>query len=193
MKRSTAFILLVLMMASLSGCETVQRKFTRKPKQPKHVASSIYFDEGAYVKKYSNAYYYKTHFTLWRSWHDEVLNNLTGNGKKVARAAQESVGNLQQMQQYLKPQKSQELGVIINDMAEVVKKLDDTGRTSQAGPLRTELSRIRRAIDNNFYYDKVKGDLLADNVDLGNQESAPVDPDRPEVASAEDSQAPAKA
>lgn len=172
MKKFLALVLLAAAALPLAGCETVQRKFTRKPKAPTHVASQIYFDEGEYVKKYSNAYYYKTHYTLWRTWHDEVLGNLTGNDKKVSRAASESLGHLKQMQNYMKPAKSAEFQVIVNDMEEVIRKLERSTGDSQVGPLRTELERIRRAVGNDFYYDKVKGDLLSDKVDLG-EGSAP--------------------
>ena len=166
--RSRAFYLAALVsLALLTGCETVQRKFTPKRKEPKHVATSIYFQEGEYQKKFSNDYYYKTHYTLWRTWHDELMDNLGSNGKKVDRAAQEAVGHLQQMQQYLKPEPHAQLEVLINDLAEVVKKLDDSGRTSQTGPIRTELERIRRAVGRDFYYDKIKDGLLSDRVDLG--------------------------
>ncbi len=167
MKRSCLGVLAVLFLFQMTGCETVQRKFTPKKKPQKHVATSIYFEEGAYQRKFSNEYYYKTHYTLWRTWHDELLSHLGGNDKKTARAAQESIGNLQQMQQYLRPDKFSELGIIINDLSDVIKKMDASSGTSQVGPYRTELERIRRAVGSNFYYDKIQESLLADKVDLG--------------------------
>ena len=169
MKKNFIYFLIFLTVLSLTGCETVQRKFTPKKKAPAHVASSIYFEEGAYQKKFSNDYYYKTHFTLWRTWHDELLLNLGGNDKKTGRAGDESIGNLKQMQQYLKPDKFAELQIIINDLEEVVDRMNRSNYSTQAGPFRTELERIRRAVGNDFYYDKIKDSLLADKVDLGDQ------------------------
>ena len=169
MKR-LVYVLLLCSLITLAGCETVQRKFTPKRKTPERAVSQIYFQEGEYQKKFSNDYYYKTHYTLWSTWHDELLGNLGGNGKKSGRAAQEAVGHLQQMQQYLKPEKNAELQLIINDLSHVVKKLDEAGRgPSSVGPQRTELERIRRAVGRDFYYDKVREHLLADKVDLGDQ------------------------
>src|SRR5581483_10875843 len=103
MRRYSVCLLLAVLAVTMAGCETMQRKFTPKKKTPAHVASQIYFDEGEYVKKYSNAYYYKTHFTLWKSWQDDALDNLSGNGKKVDRAAGEALNHLKEMQGYLKP------------------------------------------------------------------------------------------
>ncbi len=173
MIKKTVYFLSIIALLQFTGCETLQRKFTPKKKEVKHVARSIYFEEGAYQKKFSNDYYYKTHFTLWRTWHDELLNNLGGNEKKTTRAAQDSLSNLQEMQQYLKPNKHAELQVIINDLDNVIKRMDQASRSTQVGSLRTELERIRRAVGNDFYYDKVKDSLLADKVDLGDQEAAP--------------------
>ncbi len=181
MKNKALYLLLAVSVFYMTGCETVQRKFTPKKKTPSHVASSIFFEEGAYQKKFSNDYYYKTHYTLWRTWHDELLQSLGGNDKKANRAAEEAVGNLQQMQQYLVPDKFAQLQIIINDLEAVIKRMDQASGTSQIGPFRTELERIRRAVGNDFYYDKVKESLLADKVDLGNQDegkaSEPVTPE----------------
>ena len=176
MNKKLIYALLVICLLQYTGCETMQRKFTPKKKAPSHVATSIYFEEGAYQKKFSNDYYYKTHYTLWRTWHDELLDNLGGNEKKTDRAAVESLGNLKQMQQYLKPDKFAGLQIIVNDLEDVIKRMEQSSRTSQVGPLRTELERIRRAVGNDFYYDKVKDSLLADKVDLGGEAGqAPVE------------------
>ena len=169
MKKKIVYFLAFLSLFQFVGCETMQRKFIPKKKEPEHVATAIYFEEGEYQKKFSNEYYYKTHYTLWRTWQDDLLDNLGTNDKKMQRCAQEAIGNLQQMQQYLKPKKYDELQTIINDLAAVIKKLGDSGTFSQTGPIRTELERIRRAVGNDFYYDKVKDDLLVDKVDLGGQ------------------------
>ena len=196
MKKKIIYLFLLLFIFQFTGCETMQRKFTPKKKTPAHVATSIFFEEGAYQKKYSNEYYYKTHYTMSRTWHDDLLDNLGGNDKKVERCAQESIGNLQQMQQYLKPEKFDQLQIIINDLAAVIKKLGDSGGASQVGPIRTELERIRRAVGNDFYFDKVKDSLLADHVDLGGQNtdsSAPAPDAKVSDSKVPDSKTPAAA
>ncbi len=172
--KKTLSVALLCSLVTFAGCETVQRKFTPKRKTPVRPVASIYYQEGEYQKKYSNDYYYKTHYTLWKTWHDELMDNLGDNSKKVGRAAQEAVGHLQQMQQYLKPEKNAQLQLLINDLGDLLKKLDEAGRgAGNVGPLRTELERIRRGVGRDFYYDKVKNDLLADKVDLGDQTPEP--------------------
>ena len=60
-KKTILFLLLMALMINLAGCASVQKKFTRKKKEPKHVPAAVYFEEGPYQKKYSSSYYYKTH------------------------------------------------------------------------------------------------------------------------------------
>ena len=105
MKKKMIGLVLILAMVGGSGCASVQKKFTRKKVEPTHVAAVMTFEEGAYQKKFSNDYYYKTHFTMWQSWHEELLNQLGGNSKKVARCAQEAAGHLTEMRRYLTPEK----------------------------------------------------------------------------------------
>lgn len=171
LKNKTMIGLLIASVA-LSGCASVTKKFIRKPKEVPHKASMIYLEEGPYQKKYSNDYYYKTHYTFWQTWHDELVRNLGANSKKTARCAQESLSQLNQMKNYLDSTKQKELEVIIGEFSGVAGKLasGDIAKQDQSG-LRTELEKIRRLVANNFYYEKVKNNMLGQVVDLGAEEA----------------------
>jgi hypothetical protein len=82
MRKKLLYGVLALCVLAVSGCETLPKKFIRQKPKPAHTASVVYVDQGAFQKKYSNEYYYKTHFTLWKTWQDELLLNLGGNSKK---------------------------------------------------------------------------------------------------------------
>lgn len=168
MKRKYLIIAGLIAAISLSGCATVQKKFTRKKKEPAYKPSAVYIEEGPYQKKYSNDYYYKTHYTFWSSWHSEMLNQLNGNRKRLARAAQETIGHLTEMNQYLQPEKQAELKPYYDSMSQICKRLGGgTFSDSEKGGIRTELERMKRIISSNFYYDKIKASLVSDKVDLG--------------------------
>ena len=168
MRRKTALVLLVFFAMGLSGCETLPKKFIRKKKEPAYKPSAVYLDEGRYEKQFSNEYYYKTHFTFWRTWHDDMLDNLTGNAKKLQRTAQEAYSHLEQMRNYLKPAKQAQLTPLVDEMAGYRKKIEQSAFSrSEATSMRTDLQRLGRLVSNDFYYDKVKSDVLADIVDLG--------------------------
>ncbi len=167
MRKKFIYGMLALCMLSLAGCETLPKKFVRKKAKPEHTPSVVYVDQGAYQKKYSNEYYYKTHFTLWKTWQDEIMTNLGGNSKKVARSAEEAYSHLEQMNRYLKPEKQAELKPLLDESKRFMDRFDN-GSDTRAGALslKSGLETHRRRIANDFYYDKVKDSVLPDTVQL---------------------------
>ena len=167
MKNKDKILIGVLLVANLTGCATMQKKFTRKAPEPKHTASVIPTEQGPYQKKFSNEFYYKSHFTLWKTWQSELIDALGENRKKVARAGQEALGHLKDMRQYLLPEKQAELDGQIHDLEKIVTKTDAGLSASEIGPLRSDLEKIRRIVAANFYYNKVKDQMAPETVDLG--------------------------
>ena len=169
MRRKMVVIMALVMLVSSAGCSTLPKKFIRKKKEPAHKPATVFLQQegGAYQKQFSNAYYYKTHYTLWRSWHDDIIGNLNGNSKKLSRAAEEAYSHLDQMAKYLKPEKEALLSAHVNELNGYRKTFSDGHYTkSDAGPIRTQLERIKRQVQSDFYFDKVEADLLPDQVDL---------------------------
>ncbi len=165
MRKFIGITLIAVLVLSTAGCASFQKKFTRKKKEPKHVATAIYLQEENYQKKYSNEYYYKTHFTYWQTWHSDLLNQLGGNSKKVSRCVQEALSNLVEMKRYLKPEKQAPLEEQIQSLSDIAKKLDSGYYSkSSEGSVRSELEKIQRIVNNNFYFNKVKEDLVPDTV-----------------------------
>ncbi|OIO38357.1 MAG: hypothetical protein AUJ72_02720 [Candidatus Omnitrophica bacterium CG1_02_46_14] len=168
MKRILLGMILTVFVINTASCASVQKKFTRKKKEPAHMAAIVYFEEGPYQKKYSNAYYYKMHYTMWKSWQDDLINGIGGNRKKTARNAEESLNHLIEMSHYLMPEKEKELEPILQDLMRLVKKIDLGAYSNSENPdLRVELQKIKRLIDNDFYFDKVSNQILPESVNLG--------------------------
>ena len=166
--RKRVFFILLFFVVTSAGCATVQKKFTRKKKEPKHVAAAVYYTQEPYQKKYSNEYYYKTHYTFWKSWQGDVVSMLGGNQKKLERCVTEAYGHLDQMGLYLKEDKRSALLPELEALKAVMDKIL-SGQYSQSDQLgmRQELERIKRSVANNFYFDKVKDSVLPDDVKLG--------------------------
>ena len=168
MKKTIIFLLLAAAMIDVAGCASVQKKFTRKKKEPTHIAAAVYFEEGPYQKKYSNAYYYKTHYTMWKSWQDDLINGMGGNRKKTQRNAEEALNHLTEMSHYLMPEKEKTLEPRLEDMTRLVKKIEvGSYANSENADLRVELQKIKRLVSNDFYYDKVANQILPDTVNVG--------------------------
>ncbi|MBI3316014.1 MAG: hypothetical protein HYZ87_03460 [Candidatus Omnitrophica bacterium] len=166
-KRYALWALILVMMLDLAGCASIPKKFIRKKKEPKRIASVVYLQEGPYQKKFSNDYYYKTHYSLWASWHEEWLADLGHNQKKLERSAQETVSNLSELVQYLKPEKRAALETLLSEVRRLEQSVESrTVIKSQESSLRVELEKMKRLISNDFYYEKVKDDLIPDEVPL---------------------------
>ncbi len=168
MKKIVLFLICTMLITDLSGCASVEKKFIRKKKEPAHIPAAVYFEEGPYQKKFSNAYYYKTHYTLWKTWHTELIEGIGGNRKKTQRNAEETLNHLNEMNNYLIPEKQKKLQPMLSELTTMAKKFE-TGSyaQSQEPELRVELEKIKRLIDNDFYYDKVANQILPDTVNLG--------------------------
>jgi hypothetical protein len=168
MRRKLTLGVLFFFIAGMMGCASLPKKFVRKKKEPKHKAATVFLDEGPYQKQFSNEYYYKTHYTLWRTWHDDMVNNLAGNSKKLKRAADEAYSHLEQMSRYLQPERQAKLEPLVKELDAYRVKFDQGSFSkSSAMGMRSDLERVRRLVANDFYFDKVKQDILPDEVDLG--------------------------
>lgn len=165
-RRGTQITAAVLIAAALSGCASMQRKFTRKKKEePKR--SVVYIDEGQYKKKFSNDYYYKSHYTLWKSWQSDWMDLLGGNNKKLERAAQETVGHLESLHGYLKDEKAAELAPMLEELKKMRVQVESGHPSRSEQPaMRGDLERLKRLVANDFYYDRIKDDLKSDELDL---------------------------
>ena len=172
--KAVSLLLLAALIFPLAGCSTVQKKFTRKKKEPKYIPAAIYLEEGPYQKKYSNVYYYKSHYMLWKTWQEDLIKVIGGNRKKIRRCAEEALSHLTQMRNCLVPEKQKELDLLVKEMTGYVAKIEAGAysRSEEAG-IRTELQKIKRLVDNDFYYDKVADQILPDNVSLSASPSPP--------------------
>ena len=167
-KSLSLFMVLVFLAGSAAGCATVQKKFTRKKKVPERIPATIYIEQGPYQKKFSNVYYYQTHFTLWKSWHDELLKSIGRNSKKLERCADEAYGHITEFIKYLDEETVARVQPHLDVMTRWTEKIK-SGNTSRIDEdsMRAELEKVRREVGKNFYYGKIKSHVRADAVDLG--------------------------
>ncbi|MFH0763632.1 MAG: hypothetical protein V1927_01350 [Candidatus Omnitrophota bacterium] len=157
MKKITAWLLLFFMLASLTGCETVAKKFRRKKKEVAKMPRI--FKAKAYVKK-PTPELYKKHYAYWSSWHSELIQELGDNHKKDTLCIEQIVSNLKDMQNILTPDKGGELTFHIEKLAKV-RNVIVNGEMSTANRtyiLRT-LEREESFIKREFAYTKAKFSL----------------------------------
>ncbi len=159
-KKLISAILVLSIAGSLSGCETIRKKFTRK-KKAKAVRPMFYMEDEDVTRP--PAELYSMHYIFWRSWTNDLVANAGENAKRDRRAVGEIIANLTDMEKYLTGEKKEELRNYIEDTKVVTDKMI-AGNVNKArmGRLRQELDKISRRISKKFYYKKVR-DYIAKN------------------------------
>lgn len=145
----TAFCLL---LSGLTGCESLQKKFTRKPKHPLGRPSPIVQFQD-YTKAMTPMDRYRKHYALFDYWNTELLNALSGgsggavlsqstmNLKRVKRASADSLQELRALARLLDPEGAAKAALFIEERERWDAQLQQD-RTSSSG-----LDRIRRGLE----------------------------------------------
>jgi hypothetical protein len=153
MKKALLTIVAVFIAVNMSGCDSIQRKFTRKTKT---VKAPRIFQENKYEKKPSPELYEK-HFAYWQSWSSEILQDLGDNQKKDRQCIEQIIAQVNDMRNILVPEKEDELAKHIKKYEEV-RDVILRGQLSQYSRsfALTTLDRQDRIIKNDFCITKVK-------------------------------------
>jgi hypothetical protein len=184
-KRLVAFAVIFFMLASITGCASVQRKFTRKKK-----AETVKIPKIHKIKEYERKptpELYKKHYVYWESFQSEMLRTLGQNHKRDRAYIEHILSNLHDMQNMLKPQKASELELHIKRLAVVKDMLQKEDLTKfNRSYITMTLERESRYIKRGFIYSKIKDDMLSSYEDDAaaqpepqNTEGSPVAQDGP--------------
>lgn len=156
MRRWLSVMVVVAVALSLTGCDAVQRKFTRKEKK---VKAPRIVQEQKYEKKPTPELYEK-HFAYWQSWSSEILQDLGDNRKKDRQCMEQLISQANDMRNILIPEKGNELAKHIKRYEEVrdVINKEELSQYNRNFVL-TTLDREDRLIKNDFCISKVKNYL----------------------------------
>lgn len=154
MRKMMSVLLVVMVLSNLTGCDALQRKFTRKKKTT--VKAPRIYQLKKYEKKPSPELY-RQHYVYWQSWHSELIKTLGQNHKKNKRCAEEALGHLIDMHNILLPEKGKELEAHIVKLEEI-KEIIFREELTQANKdyILMSLEREDRVIKKEFNYNKVK-------------------------------------
>jgi len=155
-RKIVIIVICVFLLTSLAGCETIQRKFTRKPKEPVKPVPKFYEEE--YKSEYPNSTLYDNHYMYWKAWMDELITALEGdNNKKQKQTVEYALGEIKSMQRYLMDVKAQELQKDIDDLDKIAKKINlGTLTSGMAISLRVDADRHLMRVKKDFSLSQVK-------------------------------------
>lgn len=162
MMKFPVFILLLIFLVNLTGCEAFVRKFTRKSKKDKAPEEMVLVPEEWTGPKMSKEEIYRRYYNFWQSWQEELINVLTQKAslKKRVDCAQQSIKNLSGMRSMLNVTKQKQLDVylsLMNDLLFSI-KADIYGTANNSNRQKSE--RVKRNIMQSFSYPDIKGDLI---------------------------------
>lgn len=144
-----------------SGCQSLQKKFIRKPKDEPKAEEPLLMPQ-AYNIADNKETLYKNYFVYWRSFQDELIAALEANlsAKKQASCADFAVTNLEKLREFLNEEKQAVLDPYLAELKSLRGKIKESDLAgAKLGIVKHKLSVNRRNIIHNFMYSKVKDDL----------------------------------
>ncbi|MDD5424547.1 MAG: hypothetical protein PHR74_04640 [Candidatus Omnitrophica bacterium] len=162
LKKAVPVLLLVCMCMSMTGCETLKKKFVKKHPQKK-VTPVMYPQD--YKGVYTNDVLYNNHFNYWRTWTEDLIDCLKtkGSSKREVLAATRAVEDLQRMQDLLNSPKKEDLEKYVKFYESVRKKVELGQPTDvQASRLVGDLDSRRRVIMRLFETKTVKPFIISE-------------------------------
>jgi hypothetical protein len=144
-----------------TGCESLQRKFTRKPKKlpppPSPVTSFI-----DYTRTITPLDLYRKHYLMFDYWHGELVRELEQqnlNTKRVRAASKESLQELERLQSLLLEEPAARLTPILEARRALDRQLQARADAHQALLFKRDLETQARAIHRDFVWRKVEEQL----------------------------------
>ena len=157
------------LLTGLTGCESLQKKFTRKPRTPIGRPSPVVTFRD-YTEGVTPLDRYRKHFVIFEYWNDQLMTELQQrdrNPKRFRRASRESLQELQSLQGLLQPDVAVGLQPLLEARARMDQRLQhDTMIDSQHHILLRTLEAQTRQLNREFYWRKVQ-DRLHTPVDAG--------------------------
>ncbi|MGE5280640.1 MAG: hypothetical protein ACM3L6_07860 [Deltaproteobacteria bacterium] len=147
-------ILVLGVVLTMSGCETLRRKFTRKKRRAAAQETMIVSPRDYSEHPFPNDTMYRQYFAYWKAWNQEWIASLADRDshKKVLSCGDQTVANLEKMATYLKDEQRQELGGYVEQaralQGEIAKRASFL--PSQYNGYRYRAERLFSAVNRRF-------------------------------------------
>ena len=156
-----ATILCVLLF--LCGCEAFARKFTRKQKKEDKPQEIMVLNPQAYPDaKADKEDEYRQYFMFWKSWHEELIDNLSDESPSMRRqldSVKEAINNLSEMQKLLSGDKRALAGGYLDSMNSLKADIAKDLYYSNAWSLRRQAEDLKNKIGRELQYKQVEDEL----------------------------------
>ena len=158
----TAYCLLLAVTVTLTGCESLQRKLTRKPKHPAERPSPIinFQDYGQAMTPLDR---YRKHYLMFDYWSGELIESLQKaplNSKRIKRDSSESLAELKTMKDLLVDDVALRFEPLVEERTKINSQVESgTIGPSDANTLSQALEAQTRQIHREFFWRDVQEHL----------------------------------
>ncbi len=165
--RSKAYVLVLLLSlaAGLYGCESLQRKFSRKPKGPVDRPSPVTRFQD-YRQALSPIERYRKHLLVFEYWNAELLDAFKQqpvNPKRVQSLSAESLRELQYLRGLLKEETGRRLDPLLAERAQLDAKLRQGLMLSgESHTIQRQLEVQTRTLSREFSWRQVEHEVQDD-------------------------------
>ena len=162
--RSRVFWLTVCsaLLTGLAGCESLERKFTRKPKNPPPPPNPIIQFQD-YTRSMTPLDRYRKHYMIFDYWNEEFIETLRSssmNEKRLARASTEALGELRTLQGLLREDKGAQLAPLLQEREAIDRQVQrGVVGTLQAATTLRVLEAQSRQLHRDFFWRDVQDHL----------------------------------
>jgi len=158
MKKTILYLFAACLLADLSGCASLRKKFIRKKRKEEEEKTTVILALEDYDKIADYHNLYKKHFLLWQYWCDELISSLKMNYKKQKECAAQSLENLISLKKYVSSSKKEPLSTYIQRFEKIKLKVDRRKITNDIEKARTvrELEKLKRLVDKEYRYSEIK-------------------------------------
>ena len=149
------------LVAGLAGCESLQRKLTRKGKpKPPPTPVTVFQDYSAAMTPLDR---YRKHYAIfdyWNSGLQDALESKTPNPKRITLTSTEALGELEEMKRLLSDEAAARFDAVLKEQTAIHRAVSGAG----FDPMRSDLIKRRleshtRAIHRDFFWRKVEDQL----------------------------------
>jgi len=151
----------VLLVAGLTGCESLQRKLTRKSKPKPPPTPIISFQD--YTAAMTPLDRYRKHYTIFDYWNSELIAAFearTPNPKRIKLASSEAIGELETMKGLVVDEVAARFEPLLRERAQIDRELQRSGFDgSRSEWVKHRLEAQTRQIHRDLYWRKVEDQL----------------------------------
>ncbi len=151
-----------LLAMSLTGCESLQQKFTRRSKQPKPLPTPIISFQD-YTRTMTPLDRYRKHYMLFDYWNDDLIESLQSspqNPKRFTLASKEALAELETLKGLLTEETAARLDPLIEKRIRLDRRLQSRAfNTRESSAVSRILETQTRQLQREFFWRDVQDHL----------------------------------